>query len=387
MKVVRVLYTINNLQTAGMKFVLADLVRGLDRSRFSPLIAVGRKTGSTLEREMNEVCPVLELPLRIRRRPRVSFTLRIARVARSLRSLADVAHSFDYASDWTEGLAMKLAGVPWVAEKTNLNWDARRWWLRSLLASRIVCLSNAQAQLMGRWAGKLSVIPTGIDVDRFETAEPLRREDFGFDRNHILVVSLAHLVPVKGHRELLRAVAELSCVLPNLRLLLAGDGNPEYVKELKTQAASLGVGERVSFLGAMADTAGLLKMCDAKILATRNVERREAFGAAIVEAMAAGLPVIATKSGGPEDIVLSGETGWLVEAEGHEPLVAALRELCQSHERRRRAGAAGLLRARILYNKGRMVEQYQRVYEAALGRTPLQAPHIAEGFGKGVRAH
>lgn len=374
MKPLRILYTINNLNTAGMKYVIADLVRDLDRARFTPLIGVGQKTGSALELELERLCPVIELPLRIPRRPRHLLLPRLLKAARRLRGIADLAHSFDYASDWTEGMAMRLAGVPWVAEKTNLNWDEGRWWLRSFLASKIVCLSQSQLSLMPRWAGKSVIIPTGVALERFVDAEPLPREELGMGKDDVLVASIAHLVPVKGHVELIRAMAAVADELPRLKLLLAGEGSSEFVRELREQVASSGLKGRVLFLGSKSSIPALLKACDGKILATRNEGRREAFGAALVEAMAAGLPVIATRSGGPEDIVKEGQTGWLVDAEGWEPLAQALRELYVDEARRRRFGQAGLLRAQRLYDKALMARRYEEVYESVAGApTPRSA--------------
>lgn len=347
-----------------MKLVVADLVRHLDRAQFTPLIAVGKKTHSSLEQELEKVCEIREVPLRVPRQPKHLLLPRLLGSARRLRRLADIAHSFDYVSDWTEGLAMKLAGVPWVVEKTNLTWSERRWWLRSFLAARIICLSRAQVSAMSRWSRKITLIPTGVEVEKFAHAQPLARHFVGAGEADVLVVSVAHLVPVKGHVALLRAVAAVADELPRLKLLLAGQGEQTYVGELKKMVVTLGLADRIVFLNADASIPSVLKACDGKILATRNEGRREAFGAALVEAMAAGLPVISTKSGGPQDIVVDGETGWLVEAEGWEPLAQALREFYADAERRKAYGQAGFCRARTLFDGQLMARRYEEVYKS-----------------------
>lgn len=363
----KVLYTINNLNTAGMKLVVADLVRRLDRSRFIPMVAVNRKTGSPLERDLEEICEVVEVPLRIPRRPRFAFPINVWRAIRQLRGIADIAHSFDYSSDWTEGLAMRLAGIPWVMVKTNLFWDERRWFLKCALAHKIVCLSQAQVQVMRRWSHKITVIPTGVDIEKFQNAAPVRREQFGLSDRDVVLVSVAHLVPVKGHPDLIRAIAIVKDELPNLKLLLIGDGEPDYVQELKNLVRNLGLRERVIFGGKSDCVPSILKMCDGKVLATRNEGRREAFGAALVEAMAAGLPVIATRSGGPEEIVVDGETGWLVDAGKPEALAEAIRDFYNNPEKRKRFGQAGFQRAQKFYNVNLMVQRYESLYAEVLG--------------------
>jgi glycosyltransferase involved in cell wall biosynthesis len=298
-----------------------------------------------------------EIPLRIPRRSRLGFPARLLSTAMRLRGLADCAYSLDYVSDWTEGAAMRLAGIPWVVMKTNLTWDEQSWRWRCALARRIVCLSKAQLDLLASWREKLVLIPTGVDLPRFSGAAPASREMFGLRAEDLVLISVAHLVPVKGHMELIRAVGELRGRHPHLRLLLAGEGDADYTQQLKAHAAACGADGRVP---------ALLRMCDAKILATRNVARREGFGAALVEAMAAGLPVIATRSGGPEDVVVPGETGWLVEAEGVAPLVNAIEELCADPDRARRMGVTAQERARALYPRELMIERYQDVFAAVL---------------------
>lgn len=377
-KLLRVLFTINNLHTAGMKLVVADLVRHLDRAQFTPLIAVGKKTGSRLEQELEKLCEITEVPLRVPRRPKHLLLPRLLNSARLLRRRADVAHSFDYVSDWTEGLAMKIAGVPWVVEKTNLTWSERRWWLRSFLAARIVCLSRAQVSAMSRWSQKITLIPTGVEVEKFAHAQPLARRCVGADAADVLIVSVAHLVPVKGHTALLRALAAVADKLPRLKLLLAGQGEQAYVNELKETVAALGLTERVVFLSSDTNIPAVLKACDGKILATRNEGRREAFGAALVEAMAAGLPVISTKSGGPQDIVIHGETGWLVEPEGWEPLAQALCEFYADAERRKAYGQAGFRRARTLFDGRMMARRYEDVYKSIVSLTPQDHRSLIE---------
>lgn len=365
---IKVLYTINNLNTAGMKLVLADLVMRLDRFRFVPMVAVNSKTGSPLERTLEEICGVVQIPLRIPRRPRFAFPFNVWRTVRRLRGAADIAHSFDYASDWTEGLAMRLAGIPWIMVKTNLFWDERKWWLKCAVAHKIVCLSHAQVQVMKRWAHKITVIPTGVDVEKFRNAKPARRKQYGLSDSDMVLVSVAHLVPVKGHPELIRALAMVRDELPHLKLLLIGDGEPDYVQELKNLVKHLGLQGRVIFGGKSDNVPSILKMCDGKVLATRNEGRREAFGAALVEAMAAGLPVIATKSGGPEEIVVNGETGWLVDAGKPEALAEAIRDFYNNPQKRQRFGQAGLQRAQKLYDVNLMVQRYEALYVEVLNK-------------------
>jgi glycosyltransferase involved in cell wall biosynthesis len=363
---IRVLYTINNLDTAGLKYVVANLIRRHNRERVDPLLAVGRKTGTLLEQEVAQYCPVEEINLHVPRQPRLSFPGALISTSRRLRGLADIAISFDYSSDWTEGLAMRLAGVPWIFFKTNMNWDARKWWLRCASAVRIVCQSQEQTRLLSGWERKLSLIPLGIDIDQFQNAQALSRQEYGLTGDDLVLVSLAQLVPVKGHAELLKAMRHVHNDLPNLRLILLGTGYDAYCQELRKLAFDLGIEQKVIFWGYADNVPQVLKMCDGKILATRNTGRRDAFPSAVIEAMAAGLPVIATRCGGPEEMIIDGKTGWLVDAKGWEPLAESMRLFYADASRRRALGDAGQQRARELYCVDLMVERYEALYETVV---------------------
>lgn len=368
----RLLLTTPNLDTAGSKYILADLIRCLDRSAIRPSLCVHRRTYTALEREMAGIVDeLLELPLRLPARPVFALWQRAGEIAHELRGRFDIIQSFDYASDWQEGLVARRSGIPWIVVKTNLSWN-RRWWLKSLLAQRIVTYSQQQYDLLYKgtvFAQKTSIIHVGIDLTLFEQKQQadklLIRAELGLPQNAMVLGCVAHLVPVKGHVELIKAFGQVVERDPDtdIYLVLAGGGEPAYETELRNLAAGLGVAERVLFLGLRTDVARLLSGFDGLILATRNWGRKEAFGVVLIEAMASGLPVIATRSGGPEDIVLPGETGWLVEAEGEVPLANAISEFLRDPVRGQRFGAAGRQRARELFSRELMVEKYQQLYQ------------------------
>lgn len=258
---------------------------------------------------------------------------------------------------------MKLAGIPWIVEKTNLIYDPKKWKLKLSLADSIICLSNDQKEQLKDYKKKITLIPTGVDIERYANALPASRVEFGMDEEDIILISVAHLIEVKGHRELLKAFANVRQQVPKLKLLLVGEGSTEYTTELKNLATILNLNTVVCFAGNRSDIPALLKMSNGKILATRNTGRKEGYGAAIVEAMAAGLPVIATRSGGPEDIVIPGKTGWLIEAEGTEQMEKALVMFYQNRDQWHNMGLAAYHRAVEEYNVELMVKRYMLAYE------------------------
>ncbi len=373
-KLKRVLYTINNLQTAGMRYVVADLLRYLNRTRFQPAVAVGKVTGSWLEKEVSNICEVFEMPLHIPIKPLTKFIKTLKYTAKRLRDRADIVHSFDYSSDFVEGITVKLAGLPWIIEKTNFNWGGIKWRLRSTLASNIVCLSEIQRTKLFQntcFYHKSKTIHTGVDLKRFYPATQdwkiKRRMDMNINPNAFIICCVADLVPVKGHKELLEAFADVQrTIKEEVLLLLVGHGEAGYEDELKYICRKLDITGSVLFLGRRDDVPEILKMSDGFILATRNWGRREAFGAAIVEAMACGLSVIATRSGGPEEIVIDGQTGWLVDPAGSTPLVLALMDMLQNKEKRTLFSQKSRERAEKHFPVEIMVRRYEDLYDAVL---------------------
>jgi glycosyltransferase involved in cell wall biosynthesis len=372
---IRLLLAINNLDTAGMKHVLAAIVRRIDTARFSPVVVVNKKTDSSLERELSALAPVEELMLRSEGLGRVLFGS--GEKIKRLRSAGVLIHDFDYSSDWTGAWLAKRAGIPYIAEKTNLSIGSWRWWLKLGLAKHIVCLSSAQRTLLARYNSKLTVVPTGVDISRFASAEPMQRKSLGLKDDDTVLVSVAHPVPVKGYEELIEAVAQVAGKYPRLRIVAVGKGDPGYLSHLFQFSEAKQVRDRFIFTGPSDNIPGLLRMADGKILATQNKGRREAFGAALVEAMAAGLPVIATRSGGPEDIVEDGITGFLVDGLGAAALADGIDSFMQARSRWKEMGRHGYERACKFYREEDMVRAYETVYDGVL--------HIAPGVRTGLK--
>lgn len=340
--------------------MLAAIANGLDSSHYTPVILVGKLTGSKLETQLKKKYEIREFNLR---NPGVlRFISSLLNNIKIIRNIGGAGHSFDYSSDWFEALSFRLAGVPLITEKTNLSFSSWRWKFKLGLSSHIVCLSNAQLILLKRYQHKTTLIPTGVNVKQIANAVPVSRSAVGLQESDVVLISIAHYVEVKGYEELIEAAAELKNEFPNLKYLCVGTGDESYVARLRQLADQAGVGANFVFHGGTADVASLLKIADGKILATRNTGRREGFGAAIVEAMSASLPVIATRSGGPEDIIIENQTGWLVDANGSKPLVEGIRVFMHNKSRWSEVGAAGFKRAESLYNEEKMVHAYADVY-------------------------
>ncbi len=239
---------------------------------------------------------------------------------------------------------------------------------------------------MGVDVRRVSVVPCGVDLELFRPVGPVEERTPG--RARIVVVS--RLVQRKGVGNVISALAEL----PGVELVVAGGperaelGSDPEACRLAALADELGLADRVDFRGRVAreDLPALLRSADAAVC----VPWYEPFGIVPLEAMACGVPVVASAVGGLLDTVVDGETGVLVPPRSPERLAEVLRELLADGEARERMGRAGVERTRARYSWGLVADQTLRVYESLPRRRahrPLQLVGDENGNGNGDGSH
>lgn len=369
----RLLFTIPNFETAGSGRALVNIVSRLDRERFAPTVCVLRHSGR-LEQELQErwSVPVIEAPFCMPARPYRSFSGRAKRAARAFKPHGFALwHSFHYLDDYSEPVIARLAGArAWIYTKKNMSWNRRSWFVRSLLASRILAQNTDMltrffaGPLLGR---KARLVPRGVDADRFNPGVPPRlglRSSLSIPGSDIVCACVAELVPVKGHPTLLEALAQV----PGVHLLAAGRPlDQPYADRLRQAARELGITERVHFLGGVDDVPALLAEADIFALATWARWRMEGCPVALLEAMAMARACVATHVPGSRDLVEHDRSGILVAPEDAGALAEALRSLAASPERRSSLGAAARQRVLERFSVGHEVRAHEDLYREVLG--------------------
>jgi glycosyltransferase involved in cell wall biosynthesis len=236
--------------------------------------------------------------------------------------------------------------------------------LYALPIDRIAAISEAVRDALVRSgvdAAKIDVVPSGIELPppRDPAERVGLRRALGCDGEDVVAITVAALGEGKGHRELLRALETAAARAPRLTLWIAGEG--PLRPELESMARALGA--RVQFLGFRADIHSLLHAADVFCLATRS----EGLGSSILEAMAAGLPVVATRVGGVPEVVDDQRTGILVPLDDSAGLSEALVRMAGDRCLREEMGTAGHSRA-AAFSADRTAEGTNRVYRTALER-------------------
>ena len=358
---IRVAHIALQLQTGGMERLLQEFARHADRRRFElTFIALGPR-GPVADELVACGWPVIALDARAGVLPSTAF--RLARMFDDLRIDAVDTHNTKpllYA-----GPVARAAGVPCVIHTRHgqRHGSTRRQDLLFRLAARcadhIVCVSSDCARL-SRHEGlrRTLVIPNGVDTSRFSYAGP------GADGPAVFV---GRLSPEKDISTLLHAAAIAVRTLPTFRLVIAGAG--PLAGDLAAHSGELGLSGHVSFTGELTDIPVLLRSAAAFVLPSRT----EGLPLTVLEAMAAGLPVIATHVGGTAEAVLDGRTGVLVRPGDPVGLAAALLRVCTDSALARAMGRAGRARVEALFDVRTMVERYERLYRSVLGGASARA--------------
>jgi starch synthase (maltosyl-transferring) len=248
--------------------------------------------------------------------------------------------------------------------------------LTGTLVTGSVCVSEG-VRLFSKNVGRLdpdrlTVIPNGIDPARFDAATPLPRAAIGVPANAHLAVYLGRLDVQKGLPDLLRAAERVVAQRPDWHLALAGDGpSRDWLLEQLAHCAQLKA--NVHWLGHRDDAPGLLKTANLLV----HASLWEGMPNVVLEAMAAGRPVIGTRVEGTEDLIVPGQTGWLVPPRDVAALCQALVTAHDSPETCRRYGEAGRLRVGQEFSLRATVAAYERLWAGILG-FKLPNPDLAD---------
>jgi len=343
--------------------MLIRLAEVLRERGLEPAVATMRP-GWMTQRAEQAGFPVWIAPQR--RGPDPLWLVRFARRLR--RESVEVLHTHEFDMNVYGGLAAALARVPHLATLHGRVWGLDR--PRHLAAYRLVLALGSRLMTVSRVLADLAadrlriapeevpVIPNGIPIrprPARELREALRagvRAELGLPAEAPLLLAVGNLYPVKDHATAVRAMASL----PGVHLAIAGRGQEE--EPLRNLAQELGLADRLHLLGLRDDVQRLLDASDAFV----HPSRSEGLPLAILEAMEAALPIVATRVGGVPEAVVEGRTGFLIPPEDPKALAEAVSRLLQDPDRAAALGCAGRARAEEGFSLERMAEQHLRLY-------------------------
>jgi len=370
--VTRVAQVIWSLGLGGAEQVVIRLAGGVDRRRFEPVIVCLDRPGPFATQAEAAGIEVVALDKRGPIDPGA-----IVRLARLLRSRGiEVVHTHLWGANLWGRLAARAARVP-VVVCTEHNVDSWKKGYHLALdrllapaATHLVAVSEevrAFYERHGVGRGRWHVVYNGVEVSA--AARPERGDAFralGLGPEDRVVGLVGRLVPAKAPEVFLRALASAAAAVPRLRGLVVGDGPSRAAAE--DEARRLGIEGRVVFAGLRKDVAELLPGLDALVFSSL----REGLSMAMLEAMAAGVPIVATAVGGTPELITHDTTGLLVPPGRPDALAEALVSLLQDPAAAERLRAAARRHVEERFSAGKMFEAHEALYAERPGGAPIQ---------------
>ena len=279
-----------------------------------------------------------------------------------------IIHAHDLSALTYAVVAGKLCGAKVIMTEHSRHYVDASWkrrlekWLFIMVADCLIEVSpdlqEASTQRDGIPVSRINVIENGVDIDAFKNAKALPLHQlYGIPPGTPLLLTVGRLETIKGQQHLLRALIDPALKKSPFHVFLAGDGSNR--SELTRMAHEFGLEERIHFLGARQDIAELMASCDALVIPSES----EGLPFVLLEAMATGIPVVATAVGRIPAILGGNKRGTLVPSRRPEALADALRQIMDNKAETDRMAEAGEKFVREHYGKDAMLDGYKKIYE------------------------
>lgn len=382
----RVVFVSHSAELNGAERFLLDVLRELDRRRFAPALVIPRP-GPLGDQAAAIGVAVRVLPLKwwLTERGRtwkqpLAWALNRRSVADLVRFVRDFGADLvlsNSAATFAGALAARAAGVPhvWFVHEIL---DGERPFLRYLFgrrrlaafirrhSARVVANSKTTARAFGGPGGRVAIVYNGLPAGRRRPADKdAWRRAMGFAPEDKLAGVIGKIYAGKGQREAVEVLGILRRRHPGLKLVFIGDTrDPRYRKSIEDTIAAHGLGDRVVFAGYQPDLDAALASLDL-LLVPSSVE---SFGRAALEAMAAGVPVVAAPEGGLLELVRPGETGFLAASRRPVSLAAAAALVLEEPDRARAVAERAAAETASRFSLGSEVRVLEQILEDAVDR-------------------
>jgi glycosyltransferase involved in cell wall biosynthesis len=367
-----VLHVIDTTGPGGAETVFIELCTRLDPARYKSIAVVTGAGWVHDELLRRGIQPVIVPTTK-------SFDLQYLRKLRAIvrKHKIDLIQSHLFGSNVYSSIVGIVTGTPVVSTfhgSVDVSTNERLKWLKFALlnsgSAKVVFVSNYLKRVISQLAkvssDKTTIIYNGVDIERFCPGKGVQlRQELGLSDSDFLVGAIGNIRISKAYDILLQAAALLTRQSNRYKFVIVGEGSGHLLQELLALRSTLGLERDVFFIGFRADTERLLNNLDAFVLSSST----EGFSISTIEAMASGIPVIATKSGGPQEILENGNTGMLVDSGSPAAIAEAILRLEADSGLRATLVANGLQHVRAQFSIDVMLDAYEHLYMETLSHT------------------
>lgn len=361
---VKILYVHGIGHIGGAEMDLLAIMKSLNREQFLPSVACP-PTGAFIERVREMGIPAFPVSFpswrKIKDCWRIPFAV-VSLAAILKREKFDLVHGNDYW--WTPlvWLACRIRNIPFLVHVRQQIHPRRvkQYWLAKPERVLTICQEIRQSAIDGGvHPNRVQVVYSGMDLSSItQTTGGEIRKRYGLQPGQPLIGAVANLFPRKGYEYLLQALADARTVIPDIHCVILGEGDDAYYQKLLHLAHVLDVKAAVTFAGFQSDV--LVHMADFDVVVLPSI--LEGFGIVLLEAMAMGKPVVASKVGGIPEAVEEGVTGLLVPPAHSGKLAEALLLLLKNSSLRRSMGEAGKKRVATIFSLERTILALEKTY-------------------------
>ena len=372
----KIAYLIDGLSMGGAERLMVPILKHLSRAHFDPYVcAMQSKDGNPMADEIRALGVPVEC-LNIKHLRELDAIPRLTHYLKSIR--ADLVHTQLEAANILGNISAKLLRLPSVCTihvmpsldvKTKMKMHQKvEWFTLRHFCDRVISVSEEARQyhikISGSSEEQVTTIYNGIDLSAFSDMDYARerrsvRAELGIPLDADVLVTVAVLRPPKGIQFLIRAMPAILASHPNTYYLIVGSGS--HREALMEEVGKAGVSERVVFAGMRKDVPQLLAASDIFVLPTLT----EALPTVLAEAMAARLPLIASRVGGIPEMITNGQNGFLTEPEDLKGLASACIHLLKNRDERAAMSAEGW---RIVHQKFSIERQVEQLRDLYLGQ-------------------
>jgi len=367
---IRLMHLVLSLNTGGLEMVVINLLKVMDHRIYTPILCCLEEEGSLIHEVEKLGIKTVVLG---KKRKGIDYPL-IFRLAKILKQeKIDIIHSHNPTPYFYGTIAGKIANVPAIIYTKHGRNPIRN--KRELLLRRFLSYMTDKIVAVSDDAGNVAIndekinpekvvtIFNGIDIDRYQTNIDVasKKHEIGLSDDDFVIGIVARLSPEKDHNTLLDAFhIVLDNVDQSVKMVIVGDGILR--EELEQKAKSISINDKVIFLGERHDVPELLAIFDLFALSSIT----EGISLTLLEAMATGLPVVATNAGGNTEIVLDNQTGFIVPPKDPNRMAEAIMTIIKNNDMANQMRERGKDRVSKKFSLETMRDQYEQIYQQAL---------------------